>query len=227
MGDGRVICALSGGVDSAVAATLIHRAIGDRLTCIFVNNGLLRLNEAEQALETFRDHLKMNVVYVDATDRFLDRSDGVVDPEQKRRSSAGSSSSVFEEEARKLGKVDFLAQGTLYPDVIESTSHDTKAAARIKTHHNVGGLAREDEFSLWSSRFATCSRTRSGRWASSWACPSRWCGASPSPARAGGAHHRRGHPRAAGDAAAGRRGRRRRGAARRAATARCGRASPS
>jgi GMP synthase (glutamine-hydrolysing) len=138
--DGKVICALSGGVDSAVAATLIHRAIGNQLTCIFVNNGLLRREEAERALNTFRNNLKMNVVYVDATARFLRRLKGVTDPELKRRRIGQEFIKVFEFKAGKLGKIDFLAQGTLYPDVIESTSKETKAAARIKTHHNVGGL---------------------------------------------------------------------------------------
>lgn len=148
VGDGRVICALSGGVDSAVAATLVHRAIGDRLTCVFVNNGVLRLNEAEKALDMFRRHLHMNVVYVDATDRFLTKLDGVVDPERKRRIIGGEFIRVFEEEALRLGEINFLAQGTLYPDVIESTSHDTTAAARIKTHHNVGGLPEDLQFAL-------------------------------------------------------------------------------
>lgn len=138
--DGKVICALSGGVDSAVTATLIHQAIGNQLTCIFVNNGLLRREEAERALNTFRNNLKMNVVYVDATDRFLRRLKGVTDPELKRRRIGQEFIKVFEYKAGKLGKIDFLAQGTLYPDVIESTSRETKAAARIKTHHNVGGL---------------------------------------------------------------------------------------
>jgi len=137
---GKVICALSGGVDSAVAATLIHRAIGNQLTCIFVNNGLLRREEAERALHTFKNNLKMNVVYVDATDRFLRRLKGVVDPELKRKRIGQEFIRVFEYKAGKLGKIDFLAQGTLYPDVIESTSKETRAAARIKTHHNVGGL---------------------------------------------------------------------------------------
>ena len=148
VGDGRVICALSGGVDSAVAATLIHRAIGDRLTCVFVNNGLLRLNEAETALDTFRRHLRMNVVYVDATKRFLERLKGVVDPERKRQIIGEEFIRVFEGEARKLGRIEFLAQGTLYPDVIESTSYDTTAAARIKSHHNVGGLPEQMDFAL-------------------------------------------------------------------------------
>jgi GMP synthase (glutamine-hydrolysing) len=138
--DGKAICALSGGVDSAVAATLIHHAIGNQLTCIFVNNGLLRREEPERALNTFRNNLKMNVVYVDASDRFLAQLKEVIDPELKRRRIGGEFIKVFEAEAAKLGKVDFLAQGTLYPDVIESTSAETKAAAKIKTHHNVGGL---------------------------------------------------------------------------------------
>lgn len=137
---GRVICALSGGVDSAVAATLVHRAVGDQLTCIFVNNGLLRREEPERALNTFRKNLKMNVVYANASTRFLKQLKGVTDPELKRRRVGQQFIRVFEYEAAKLGKVNFLTQGTLYPDVIESTSSETKAAARIKTHHNVGGL---------------------------------------------------------------------------------------
>jgi GMP synthase (glutamine-hydrolysing) len=140
VGAGRVICALSGGVDSAVAAKLVHAAIGDQLTCIFVNNGLLRREEPERALETFRKNLKMNVVYVDATDLFLEQLKGVIDPEQKRKNIGREFIKVFESEARKLGKIDFLTQGTLYPDVIESATPETKAAAKIKTHHNVGGL---------------------------------------------------------------------------------------
>jgi len=148
VGSGRVICALSGGVDSAVAATLVHRAVGDQLTCIFVNNGLLRRDEAERSLTAFRRHLRMNVIYVDATDRFLSRLEGVTDPELKRRIIGDEFIQVFAAEAAKLGQIDFLAQGTLYPDVIESTSSDTKAAARIKTHHNVGGLPESMPFAL-------------------------------------------------------------------------------
>jgi len=140
VGGGKVICALSGGVDSAVVATLIHRAIGDQLTCIFVNNGLLRREEVERTLNVFRLHLGMNIVFVDASERFLRRLKGVIDPEMKRKVIGDEFIKVFEEEAQKIGKVDFLAQGTLYPDVIESTSSVSKASAKIKTHHNVGGL---------------------------------------------------------------------------------------
>ena len=141
VGDGKVICALSGGVDSAVTATLIHRAIGSNLTCIFINNGLLRRQEPERVLNTFLRNLKMNVTYVDASERFLERLKGVTDPEVKRHMIGEEFIKVFEEEAAKLGKVNFLAQGTLYPDVIESSSaSETKASATIKSHHNVGGL---------------------------------------------------------------------------------------
>jgi GMP synthase (glutamine-hydrolysing) len=148
VGGGRVVCALSGGVDSAVAAILIDHAIGNKLTCIFINNGLLRRDEPERVLSTFKQHLKMDVVYVDATDRFLERLEGVSDPEQKRQLVGNEFIRVFEEEAAKLGKIDFLAQGTLYPDVIESTSAETKAAAKIKSHHNVGGLPSKMRFTL-------------------------------------------------------------------------------
>jgi len=137
---GKVISALSGGVDSAVVATLIHKAIGNQLTCIFVNNGLLRREEVERTFTAFKLNLGMNVILVDATDRFLDRLKGVTDPEAKRKAIGEEFIHVFEEEANKLGKVDFLAQGTLYPDVIESASSGSTASAKIKTHHNVGGL---------------------------------------------------------------------------------------
>jgi GMP synthase (glutamine-hydrolysing) len=140
IGEGKVVNALSGGVDSSVVATLIHRAIGNQLTCIFVNNGLLRRDEAERTLNVFRQNLGMNIVYVDASDRFLHQLKGITDPETKRKAIGQEFIKVFEEEANKIGKVDFLAQGTLYPDVIESASSGSKASAKIKTHHNVGGL---------------------------------------------------------------------------------------
>jgi len=140
VGEGKVINAVSGGVDSSVVATLIHRSIGDQLTCIFVNHGLLRREEVERTFNVFRLNLGMNIVYVDASERFLKRLKGVTDPEKKRRVIGQEFIKVFEEEARKLGKVDFLAQGTLYPDVIESASSGSSVSAKIKTHHNVGGL---------------------------------------------------------------------------------------
>jgi GMP synthase (glutamine-hydrolysing) len=148
VGDGRVLLGLSGGVDSAVAAALIHQAIGDRLTPVFVDNGLLRLNEADLVREVFGRAFRMNLVYVDAGDRFLDRLRGVEDPEAKRRVVGEEFIRVFETEAERYGPFDFLAQGTLYPDVIESTAQDTKAAAKIKTHHNVGGLPADLRFQI-------------------------------------------------------------------------------
>ena len=148
VGDGRVVCALSGGVDSAVTATLVDHAIGNKLTCLFINNGLLRREEPERVLTIFKRNLKMDIVYVDATDRFLEQLKGIIDPEVKRQLIGNEFIEVFEEEAAKLGKVDFLAQGTLYPDVIESTSAQTKASAKIKSHHNVGGLPTKMRFTL-------------------------------------------------------------------------------
>jgi GMP synthase (glutamine-hydrolysing) len=137
--ENRVVCALSGGVDSSVVALLVHRAIGDRLTCIFVDNGLLRKGEAEKVRRTFQDHFHIRLVYVDARRRFLDKLEGVTDPEQKRKLIGREFIAVFEEEARKVGDAEFLAQGTLYPDVIESVSFKGPSAV-IKSHHNVGGL---------------------------------------------------------------------------------------
>jgi GMP synthase (glutamine-hydrolysing) len=149
VGDGQVLCALSGGVDSAVAATLMARAIGDQLVCVFVDNGLLRKDEAVAMIRAFEEHIPARLIHVDATDRFLTRLEGVVDPEEKRRRIGEEFIRVFEAEARALGDIRFLAQGTLYPDVIESTSHDTtSAAAKIKTHHNVGGLPADMQFDL-------------------------------------------------------------------------------
>ena len=145
VGDERVICGLSGGVDSAVAALLIHKAIGDQLTCVFVDTGLLRAGEREQVVDTFSNHMHIPLIVVDARQRFLSRLADVIDPEQKRKLIGEEFIRVFEAEAERLelqqGHIAYLAQGTLYPDVIESTSHDTAATAkRIKTHHNVGGL---------------------------------------------------------------------------------------
>ena len=147
VGDGRVVCALSGGVDSTVAALLIHRAIGERLTCIFVDNGVLRLNEAVQVRERFARKLKLPLEFVDAADRFLSRLAGVTDPERKRKIIGQTFIDVFEEKAASLGGFDFLAQGTLYPDVIESVSVVGPSAA-IKSHHNVGGLPDRMKFAL-------------------------------------------------------------------------------
>ena len=138
--DGRVVCGLSGGVDSSVAAVLIHEAIGDRLTCIFVDHGLMRQGEAEQVVTVFRDHYNIPLVHRDAADLFLGRLDGVDDPESKRKIIGGLFIDVFEEEARKIGGAGFLAQGTLYPDVIESVSAIGGPSVTIKSHHNVGGL---------------------------------------------------------------------------------------
>jgi GMP synthase (glutamine-hydrolysing) len=146
--DGLVICALSGGVDSAVAAALVHRAVGDRLTCIYVDHGLMRKKESELLRVTFERDLGMRLVMVEARGRFLDRLAGVEDPEQKRKIIGDEFIRVFEEEATKLGRIDFLTQGTLYPDVIESATSETKTAQKIKTHHNVGGLPADLRFQL-------------------------------------------------------------------------------
>ena len=140
VGKGRVICGLSGGVDSAVAAVLIHKAIGEQLTCVFVDHGLLRLAEAEKVVALFRDHYNIPLVHVNAEDTFLKALDGVSDPEQKRKTIGKLFIDVFDAEAKKIGGADFLAQGTLYPDVIESVSFTGGPSVTIKSHHNVGGL---------------------------------------------------------------------------------------
>lgn len=147
VGRKRVICALSGGVDSSVTAALLHRAIGDRLVCIHINNGLMRKGESEGVLRTFRDNFHFNLRYVDATETFLTRLANAADPEKKRRIIGNTFIDVFEKEAEKLGEVEYLAQGTLYPDVIESTSHKGPSAT-IKTHHNVGGLPEKMNLKL-------------------------------------------------------------------------------
>jgi GMP synthase (glutamine-hydrolysing) len=140
VGKGRVICGLSGGVDSAVAAVLIHEAIGDQLTCILVDHGLMRMNEAKEVVDLFRGHFNIPLVHVDASDRFIGALEGESDPEKKRKTIGKLFIDVFEEEAKKLGGADFLAQGTLYPDVIESVSFTGGPSVTIKSHHNVGGL---------------------------------------------------------------------------------------
>jgi len=140
VGDGKVICGLSGGVDSSVAAVLIHEAIGDQLTCIFVDHGLMRQNEAEQVVSVFRDHYNIPLIHRDASELFLGELAGVTDPERKRKIIGALFIDVFEEEAEKIGGADFLAQGTLYPDVIESVSFHGGPSVTIKSHHNVGGL---------------------------------------------------------------------------------------
>ncbi len=138
VGGGKVICALSGGVDSAVAATLVHKAVGDQLTCIFVNNGLMRKEEPERVQITFEKYMKVNFIFSESSERFIRKLKDVTDPERKRKIIGEEFINVFDEEANRLGEVDFLTQGTLYPDVIESS--DSSVSATIKTHHNVGGL---------------------------------------------------------------------------------------
>jgi GMP synthase (glutamine-hydrolysing) len=140
VGSGRVICGLSGGVDSSVAAVLIHEAVGDQLTCIFVDHGLMRLNEADEVVTMFRDHYNIPLVHVDAADKFIGALEGEADPETKRKTIGRLFIEVFEDEARKIGGAQFLAQGTLYPDVIESVSFTGGPSVTIKSHHNVGGL---------------------------------------------------------------------------------------
>ena len=145
VGDKKVLLALSGGVDSSVVAALLIRAIGRQLVCVHVNHGLMRKGESEQVVEVFRNQLGANLIYVDAVDRFLTRLEGVSDPEQKRKIIGAEFIRVFEEEARKLEGIDFLAQGTIYPDIIES---GTKTAKAVKAHHNVGGLPEDLKFEL-------------------------------------------------------------------------------
>jgi GMP synthase (glutamine-hydrolysing) len=149
VGDGQVVCGLSGGVDSSVVAALLHQAVGDQLTCIFVNNGLMRQNEPDQVVQTFEKEMHARLVAVDATEDFISALATVTDPEQKRRIIGEKFIRIFEAEARQLGQVNFLAQGTLYPDIIESAGGDQKkTASKIKTHHNVGGLPDDMHFRL-------------------------------------------------------------------------------
>ena len=148
VGAGRVICGLSGGVDSAVAAALIHEAVGDQLSCIFVDTGMLRLSEAEQVVDTFHGRFNMPLVHRDAATQFIDQLEDITEPEEKRRRIGATFIEVFEEEATKLGGAEFLAQGTLYPDVIESTSFTGGPSVTIKSHHNVGGLPERMKLEL-------------------------------------------------------------------------------
>ena len=148
VGDGKVLLGLSGGVDSSVVAALLHEAIGDQLVCVFVDHGLLRLHEGDQVMETFAEHMKLNVIRVNAADRFFDALQGVSDPEEKRKIIGGQFIEVFDEEAHKLDGIEWLAQGTIYPDVIESAGAKTGKAHVIKSHHNVGGLPEYMRMSL-------------------------------------------------------------------------------
>lgn len=181
VGDGRAICALSGGVDSAVAAAIVQRAIGDRLTCVFVDHGLLRKGEAEQVERDFVAATGVKLRVVDASERFLKALDGVTDPEDKRKIIGREFIRVFEDEQRAImadGPVDFLVQGTLYPDVVESGA---ARAPPTSSRTTTSAASRTTCSSSSSSRCAPCSRTRSGRPARSWGCRPRWCGASRSP----------------------------------------------
>ena len=148
VGSDHVILGLSGGVDSSVVAAMLHKAIGNQLTCIFVDNGLLRLNEGDQVMETFAEHMGVKVIRIDAEDRFLSALAGVSDPERKRKIIGGVFVDIFEEESKKIKSAKWLAQGTIYPDVIESAASRTGKAEVIKSHHNVGGLPDDMETSI-------------------------------------------------------------------------------
>ena len=181
VGDGRVLCALSGGVDSSVAALLIHEAIGDRLTCVLVDHGLMRKNEAAEVVAMFREHYNLHLIHVDASDTFLDALEGESDPEVKRKTIGRLFIDVFEEEAKKLGGADFLAQGTLYPDVIESVSFTGGPSVTIKSHHNVGGLPERMNMKLVEPlRELFKDEVRAARAANS-ACRSSFIGRHPFP----------------------------------------------
>ncbi len=145
VGTKKVLCALSGGVDSAVAATLVHKAVGDQLICVYVDHGLMRKGESEEVIRTFRENMHMNLIFVQAEERFLNKLAGESDPERKRKIIGEEFIRVFEEEKNKLGEIDYLVQGTVYPDIIES---GTKTTQNIKSHHNVGGLPEDMEFKL-------------------------------------------------------------------------------
>lgn len=180
VGDKKVLLGLSGGVDSSVCAALIHKAIGNNLICVFVNHGLLRKGEFEQVQQVFREQFGMNLVAVDAEDRFLDKLKGVSDPEKKRKIIGEEFVRVFEEEAKKLGKVEFLAQGTILPDIIESGTDGKNKL--VKSHHNVGGLPETSASKGLSNPYATSTNSKCARSDANSVCPTSSSTASPSPA---------------------------------------------
>ena len=182
VGSSKVLLGLSGGVDSSVVAALLHKAIGDQLTCVFVDNGLLRLHEGDQVMAMFAENMGVKVIRANAEDKFLGRLAGVADPEE-RKIIGRTFIEVFDEEATKLQDVKFLAQGTIYPDVIESAGAKTGKAHVIKSHHNVGGLPEDMQFELVEP-LRELFRTKCARSAWSWACPTTWSTATRSPARA-------------------------------------------
>ncbi len=169
VGDKQVICGLSGGVDSSVTAVLLHEAIGDQLTCVFVDHGLLRKGEAEEVVTMFRDNYNMQFIHADEQDLFLGELDGQSDPETKRKIIGKLFIDVFQKHANSIAGAEFLAQGTLYPDIIESVSFSGGPSVTIKSHHNVGGLPEKMGLN-WLSRCASCSRMRCANWGASWVC---------------------------------------------------------
>jgi len=186
VGDKRVLLALSGGVDSSTLAFLLHKAIGDKLTCMFIDQGFMRKGEPEFLTEFFDHQFHIRVEYINARDRFLDKLDGISDPEDKRKIIGTEFIRVFEEESKRLGPFDFLAQGTLYPDVIESAGTGVdpntgeRVAVKIKSTTTWAACPRICSSSWWN-RCAACSKMRCARWAAAWACPRRSCAAIPSP----------------------------------------------
>lgn len=174
VGDDEVILGLSGGVDSSVVAALLHKAIGDKLTCVFVDTGLLRWQEGDQVMAMFAEHMGVKVIRVNAADRYFAKLEGVRDPEAKRKIIGNLFVEIFDEESNKLANAKWLAQGTIYPDVIESAGSKTGKAHVIKSHHNVGGLPEHMKLGL-VERCANCSRTKCGAWAWSSACRAPWC----------------------------------------------------